>query len=78
MAFVSHNPNHVDGQLACADYGRGGTRSVASAVGTDRLSQRRRGAEAEVMTENDITGDILDASIKLHRKFGPGSKGTNS
>ncbi len=24
------------------------------------------------MTENDITGDILDASIKLHRQFGAG------
>ena len=24
------------------------------------------------MTENDITGDILDASIKIHRRFGPG------
>ena len=25
-----------------------------------------------VMTENEITGDILDAAIKVHRKFGPG------
>jgi len=24
------------------------------------------------MTENEITGDILDAAIKIHRKFGPG------
>ena len=24
------------------------------------------------MTENEITGDILDASIKLHRQFGAG------
>ena len=24
------------------------------------------------MTENEITGDILDASIKLHRRFGAG------
>ena len=24
------------------------------------------------MTENAITGDILDASIKLHRQFGAG------
>ena len=24
------------------------------------------------MTENEITGDILDASIKLHKKFGAG------
>ncbi|MBO5647417.1 MAG: GxxExxY protein, partial [Kiritimatiellae bacterium] len=24
------------------------------------------------MTENKITGDILDASIKLHRQFGAG------
>lgn len=22
------------------------------------------------MTENEITGDVLDASIKLHRQFG--------
>ena len=24
------------------------------------------------MNENEITGDILDAAIKVHRKFGPG------
>ena len=24
------------------------------------------------MVENEITGDILDAAIKVHRKFGPG------
>ena len=24
------------------------------------------------MTENEITGDVLDASIKLHRQFGAG------
>lgn len=24
------------------------------------------------MKENDITKDVLDASIKLHKKFGPG------
>ena len=24
------------------------------------------------MIENDITGDILDAAIKIHRRFGPG------
>jgi iron complex transport system substrate-binding protein len=24
------------------------------------------------MKENEITGDILDAAIKLHRRFGPG------
>ena len=24
------------------------------------------------MTENEITGDILDASINLHRQFGAG------
>ena len=36
------------------------------------LAQRRRGAEEGVMTENEITGDVLDASIKLHRQFGAG------
>ena len=48
MAFVSHNPNHVDGQLACADYGRGGTRSVASASEDflwDGLALIKRGDE---------------------------------
>ena len=25
-----------------------------------------------VMTEEEITGDILDSAIKVHRKFGPG------
>ena len=35
-------------------------------------TQRRRDAEEGVMTENAITGDILDASIKLHRQFGAG------
>ena len=24
------------------------------------------------MSENDITGDVLDAAIKIHRRFGPG------
>ena len=24
------------------------------------------------MNENEVTGDILDAAIKVHRKFGPG------
>ena len=24
------------------------------------------------MSENDITKDILDASIKIHKQFGPG------
>ena len=24
------------------------------------------------MSDNDITGDILDAAIKIHRRFGPG------
>ena len=24
------------------------------------------------MTENEITRDILDSSIKIHRQFGPG------
>ena len=28
------------------------------------LAQRRRGAEECVMTENEITGDILDASYQ--------------
>ena len=41
------------------------------------LTQRRGEAESaerkiETMTENEITGDILDAAIKIHRKFGPG------
>ena len=25
-----------------------------------------------MMTENEITGDMLDSSIKLHRQFGAG------
>ena len=24
------------------------------------------------MTENEISGDVLDAAIKIHRAFGPG------
>lgn len=41
------------------------------------LTQRCGEAESaerkiETMTENEITGDILDAAIKIHRKFGPG------
>ena len=24
------------------------------------------------MTDNEITGDVLDAAIKIHRRFGPG------
>jgi len=28
--------------------------------------------EYGVVMENEITGDILDAAIKVHRKFGPG------
>ena len=24
------------------------------------------------MTENEISGDVLDAAIKIHRTFGPG------
>ena len=24
------------------------------------------------MSENDITGDVIDAAIKIHRRFGPG------
>lgn len=34
---------------------------------------RRRGRKNGTMTENDITKDVLDSSIKLHRQFGPGS-----
>ena len=42
-----------------------------------KLTQRRREAESAerrfwIMNENEITGDILDAAINVHRKFGPG------
>ena len=41
------------------------------------FTQRRREAESaerrlRMMKENGITGDILDAAIKVHRKFGSG------
>ena len=32
---------------------------------------RERG-ERKIMTANEITRDILDAAMKVHRKFGPG------
>ena len=66
MAFVSHNPNHVDGQLACADYGRGGTRSVASASEDflwDGLALIKRGDERFV-NEPHVGGGNPVASSK--------------
>ena len=38
---------------------------------TQRGRERKEGVEK--MTENEITGDILDAAIKIHWKFGPGT-----
>ena len=40
--------------------------------GTSRGEAESAERKIETMTENEITGDILDAAIKIHRKFGPG------
>ena len=37
-----------------------------------RGAERRRAQRGMGMGDNEITGDVLDAAIKVHRKFGPG------
>ncbi len=37
-----------------------------------RVAQRRRGAEDNAVTDNDITGAIVDAAYRVHTRLGPG------